>query len=82
MLETILGAILGTITSVIITHIYYRRSSQELRAEVDALRAELTKLTNISNELQGYSEEILKTSELTKKHIVQGTPDDPEYPYK
>ena len=82
MLETILGAILGTITSVIITHTYYRRASQDLRAEVDALRGALTRLTDISSELQGYSEEILKTSELTKKHVVQGTTDDPEYPYK
>jgi hypothetical protein len=82
MIDIILGAILGTITSVVIVHFYYRRSTQDLEREVDDLRKELQNLKSMSRELQDVADMIIANSEVTKKHVVAGTPDDPEYPYK
>ncbi|MGA2300222.1 MAG: hypothetical protein ABSG77_05960 [Candidatus Acidiferrum sp.] len=82
MFEIILGAILGTLTSLIIAHVYYRRSTRDLEHEVDALRKELVNLKAMSQELQEAADSILESTEVTKKHVVVGTLDDPEYPYK
>ena len=41
MFDVILGAILGTISSLAISHLYYRRSSREMESLVKNLAAEL-----------------------------------------
>ena len=82
MFDIILGAILGTLTSLIIAHFYYRRSTQDLEREVDDLRKELANLKSTSQQLQETADSILASAELTKKHVIIGTPDDPKYPYK
>jgi hypothetical protein len=82
MFEIILGAILGTVTALIIAHFYYRRSTQDLEREVDDLRKELANLKTMNQDLQGAADSTLESAEVIKKHVVYGTPDDPEYPYK
>ena len=82
MLEIILGAVIGAISSVLIAEAYHRRASKETQAEINNLK-------NLGKELEEHLEEIKHSSfytaeitEIVKEHISHGTPDDPEYPYK
>ncbi len=61
MVETIVGAIFGTVASVVISQIYYYRSSKDLREELDTLRDELSKLGEINNQLEDYVKEIARS---------------------
>jgi hypothetical protein len=82
MLSVVLGAILGTFASLAIAHFYYSRSTRDLKAEVNDLREQLAALRLISVELQDSTEAIARSTEITKRHVVAGTIDDPEFPYK
>lgn len=82
MSQLILGAILGATVSSIIAHFYYRRSSQDLQRQTDALRRKLANLESIIEELQEATGSIWESTEMVKKHVVAGTPDDSEWPYK
>lgn len=82
MLELISGAILGTIGSLLVAHIYYRISSRELDSSINNLKNEIETLKSVTQELQSASSVILSDTEIIRKHAVIGTPDDPEYPYK
>ena len=53
-----------------------------MEREVDDLLKELINLKSMNRELQDAADLLVKNSELTKKHIVAGTPDDPGYTYK
>ena len=75
MWNTILGSIIGALTSLIITHFYYKKAGSEL----DEQTKMLGKIVNDSQELL---ESIAKDSEIIRKHSVAGTIDDPEFPYK
>ena len=52
MIDIVAGAILGTITSAVIAHLYYHRSTRDLDAQVDELRKDITSLESMSRELQ------------------------------
>jgi len=82
MLELIFGAILGTIGSLVITHIYYRRSSHELEKQIVVLKNEIKSLQTITEELKDATSAISTDTNVIRKHAVVGTLDDPEYPYK
>jgi hypothetical protein len=82
MIELIVGAILGTIGSLVITHIYYRKSSHELEVSITVLKSEIEVLQSITKELQEGASVISSDTEIIRRHAVAGTPDDPEYPYK
>ena len=78
----IYGAVIGAIISIIIAELYHRRASRETQKEIDCLK-------KLSSELKESLEEVKETSFYTanvtdkvKEHIVRGTPDDPNYPYK
>lgn len=82
MIELIIGAILGALASLTITHIYYRKSSIELENLINNLKIEVNSLQNITEELQNTSNINLEYSTIIKKYAIKGTVDDPEYPYK
>ncbi|SDX46224.1 hypothetical protein [Nitrosomonas oligotropha] len=82
MIELIIGAILGTIGSLVIAHFYYQKSSCELNKSIADLKNEIESLKIITKSLNEASGLILEDTELIRKHAVIGTTDDPEYPYK
>ena len=82
MIELIVGAILGTIGSLVITHIYYKRSSRELDQSISVIKNEMVVLQAISREIQDAASEISSDTDVILKHAVVGTTDDPAYPYK
>lgn len=82
MLELILGAILGTIGSLAIAHLYYRRSSRELEVSIESLNSELGTLRELTTELRGTVSLVADDTAMVRKHAVVGTADDPGYPYK
>lgn len=82
MLGVVLGAILGTAASLAIAHVYYRRSTRDLETQVAALRNEITRLQAMSHELQEAADVIQNDLEVTKRHVVAGTPDEPGWPHK
>ena len=82
MIELIIGAILGTIGSLVIAHFYYQKSSYELDKSIADLKSEIESLKIVTESLNEASGLILKDIELIRKHAVIGTTDDPEYPYK
>jgi hypothetical protein len=82
MLELILGAILGTIGSLAIAHLYYRRSSHELEASIASLNSELEALRGLTAELRGTVLLVAGDTAMVRKHAVAGPSDDSDYPYK
>ena len=82
MLELVVGAILGTIGSLVITHIYYRKSSRDLEESIVVLKKEIEYLRSVTQELQDASSTISSDTEIIRKHAVINTLDDPAYPYK
>ena len=75
MFELFLGALLGTISSLIISHVYYRKSTQEMDVLINKLQSELQVLSAITSSTE-------ESVAVVKKIVVVGTPDDPEFPYK
>ena len=82
MIELIIGAILGTLGSLAVSHFYYRRSSQDFEKEVDRLRSQLSKLQELMDAVQSDTVDLLNDVAKVKKIAGRGTPDDPDYPYK
>ncbi len=82
MIELIVGAILGTIGSLVITYIFYRKASRDLDVSIVVLKTEIEDLQSITKELQEAAFVISSDTEIIRKHAVVGTSDDPEYPYK
>jgi hypothetical protein len=78
----ILGAILGTIGSLVVSHFYYKRSSKDFEKELDRLRNQLDTLKNLLGDLESNTEYLISGVDTVKKITVRGTTDDPEYPYK
>ena len=82
MIELIIGVVIGAIISVTIAEIYHRRSSASLRAEIQRLES-ANDTTNQSIEDMGeLASKIGNDVEMTKRHTVSGTSNDPRYPYK
>lgn len=82
MLELIIGAVLGSIGSLVIAHFYYRKSSHDLEGSIVLLKREIEYLRNVTRELQDASHMISSDTEIIRKRVVLGTLEDPEYPYK
>ena len=82
MVELIIGALIGTVISIAIAEIYHRRSSAGLRQELQRLEASNEKMRQSIKDLDEVASKISEDTELTKRHTVAGTPDDPDYPYK
>ncbi len=82
MIELFIGAVLGTISSLIITHFYYRLSSRGLSKEIDRLRDKLAVLEGIMDNIEEDAVDLLNDVQRIYRVAVAGTPDDPDYPYK
>jgi len=96
VLDLIVGAVLGTLSSFVISHFYYRRSSRELDGYIQSLHDELETVRSLTSELQAalsvvvndtatlrkHSSVVINDTAMIRKHSVEGTPDDPDYPYK
>ena len=82
MLSVVFGAILGTIASLAIAHFYYARSTKDLKTEVSALREQLTALRIMTVELQDAASAIAEATDVTRRRVVAGTIDDPDFRYK
>ncbi len=82
MIEIVIGAVIGAVVSLIIAEIYHRRASKETSRELDnlsALNVEISETLEHAVSIIGASAE---STELVKRHVVAGTLDDPEFPYK
>ena len=82
MFELIVGSMLGAICSIAITHVYYKLSSRDLNDVVQKLTSELEVLRGDSEELRQATSDIFALTSITKRHVVAGTQDDPDFPYK
>ena len=82
MFELIIGGIFGAISSLLISHIYYKKSSNEFDEAIHILKNEISKLTEVSESLASVSEVIVEDTAVIRRHTVQRTSDDPQYPYK
>ena len=81
-MESILAGVLGAVATWLVAHLYYARSTNDLKREVETLREKLTSLESATQALQNATEVMQKTSDRMFRHVVAGTPDDPEFPYK
>lgn len=75
MFDLITGCVIGALASLVIAHAYYKRASRDLNIAI-------SKLQNLADEIKHTSDEIYNDVNISKKHIVRGTIDDPEFPYK
>lgn len=82
MIELIIGALLGTIGSLFITHIYYKKSSNDFKRLKSNLKEEIDKLEELSKDIEKASQFILSDTAVIRKYATLNTVDDPEYPYK
>ena len=82
MWDVVLGAVLGSLVSLVLAEVYYRRSSADLRQQVSELCELNEKLRESSEAVEGLLGTVGKDVALARKHAVIGTTDDPEFPYK
>jgi len=82
MIGIIIGAVIGAVISVTIAERYHRRSSAGLRKEIERLEASNEAMRQSINDLDELTSKIGEDTEVTKRHTVAGTPDDPDYPHK
>ena len=82
MIELLIGSIIGTITSLIISEIYFRRASNEMTKEIGNLKSANLKLEESLKYIEDITANLIEDSEIIRKHSVSGTIDDPKYPYK
>lgn len=79
---TSVSILISGLLSLLITHRYYKRATKDLEIETNRLREMNTELAENIKNLEELSVDIWENSELTKKHAVHNTIDDPEYPNK
>jgi hypothetical protein len=82
MIETIIGAIIGAAVTLIISELYYKRSSKDLNKQVVSLESKVTRLDSLIHNLEEWQKVHFDSLQTIKKHAVAGTIDDPDYPYK
>ena len=82
MLELLIGAILGAIGSLVVTHYYYKISSRDLDKSISELKNEISQLKEITEFLSSTSNIIYEDTSTIRKHVSLGTSDDPDFPYK
>jgi len=82
MIELIIGAFIGAITSIAIAEIYHRRSSSSLRKEIERLEASNNTLLQSIKNLEDLISNIKNDTEVTRQNVIVGTPDVPRFPYK
>ncbi len=82
MIELFIGAILGTVGSLAISHVYYKKSSCDLNMLILSLKCEIETLKNTSQEIEIASASIAADTRVIRQHSVIGTSDDSEFPYK
>lgn len=80
--EILVGALISLIITLIIAHIYFKKSSKDLSIQIEKLEIENQNLKDMILELRIFVDNLLDESSIIKNHIVHGTIDDPEYPYK
>lgn len=81
-METILAGALGVVATWLVAHLYYARSTKDLKRQVETLREKLTSLESATQALRDATEVIQDTSDVIRRHVAAGTPDDPDFPYK
>lgn len=82
MIELIIGAVIGAVVSIAIAEVYHRRSSKGLQKEINSLRNANQTLSQSIEELSSATQSSVELSAIIKKHVVAGTLDDPDFPYK
>lgn len=82
MFEIILGCVIGAVTSLVISEVYYRRTSKDMKIEIDRLKNENDELKKSVGYLENTANDLKDDTEMIRKHTVRGTTDDPEFPYK
>ena len=82
MIELIIGVLIGAVISVTIAQIYHSRASAGLREEIDRLEKSNEAMRQSIEDLDDVASKISQDTDVTRRHTVVGTPDDPDYPYK
>lgn len=82
MLVQILGMVLSGIISLVIAHLYYKKASKDLKIETSNLKDLNNELKVFVAELRELDESIISDTDIIRKIITYGTPNDPDYPYK
>ncbi len=82
MIDTIIGAAIGAVISILIAQLYHRRASAALQQEIETLKSSNDTMHQSIKDLDDLASKIREDTEITKRHTVAGTPDDSEYPYK
>ena len=81
-LELLLGALIGTVSSILISHFYYIRSSKEFEDLISKLNKEIITLSDLVEEVQHSSFVMFDSVEVVKKSVTENTINDSNYPYK
>lgn len=82
MIELVTGAALGALVSLMIAEVYHRCSSRDLNEIIEGLQGKSSTLGEMIANLEDWHELHYDDLQMIRKHLVIGTPDDPEYPYK
>lgn len=82
MIEIVIGAVIGTIVSLLIAEVYHRRSSRDMNELIAKLEKKNQKLGEMLTNLDEWQEQHFDDLQMIRKHSVAGTTDDPDYPYK
>jgi gas vesicle protein len=82
MIETVIGAVIGAVVSLLIAELYHRRSSRDLNALVTKMEEKNATLGEMLANLEKWQEIHYEDIQIIRKHAVAGTKDDPAYPYK
>ncbi|MDL5055765.1 hypothetical protein QQ056_19745 [Oscillatoria laete-virens NRMC-F 0139] len=82
MIEIIAGFILGTLSSLLISHYYSQQASRELRHLINSIKEQNNNLKDNIKCLEKWHEVTYDDIQTIWKSSLRGTPEDPEYPYK
>ena len=81
-MDQVLLILLGGIITLVVAHLYYKQATKDLKKEVTKLQDFNDSIQKLLVSLDEIVNWIYEDASITKEHVVKGTPDDPDYPYK
>lgn len=82
MIETIIGAFIGAIITIVIAEIYHRRTSESTNRILIDFRQNNTELKSLIENLEEWQKVSTGLINDIHEESVKGTDKDPNFPYK
>lgn len=76
------GAIIGALVSWSIANRFHKKASAEFQIQINEISKLNQDMAKTVSELIEISHTTAEMAEKIEAHVVAGTPDDPEFPYK